>query len=192
MIEHVRGEITHVGLDHCVVEAGGLGYRIEATPALLSTLREGTSALIVTEFVVRQDAMLLYGFATADERRCFQLLQTVSGIGARTALSVLAVHSPDELRQAVAEENIAALQRVPGIGKKSASRIALELKDKIGPPTSAAPPQAKSAVDENVLAALTGLGWQEKQAHEAIVAVASEAATTAETLRQALRYLGKK
>lgn len=192
MIDHVRGEVTHVGLDHCVVEAAGVGYRIEATPALLSTLREGASALIVTEFVVRQDAMLLYGFATSDERRCFQLLQTVSGIGARTALSVLAVHSPDELRQAVANEDLTALQRVPGIGKKSASRIALELKDKIGAPIGQSPQVAETTVDENVLAALTGLGWNEKQAHEAIVAVADSNATTAETLRAALRYLGKK
>lgn len=169
-----------------------MGYRIEATPALLSTLREGASALIVTEFVVRQDAMLLYGFATADERRCFQLLQTVSGIGARTALSVLAVHSPEELRQAVATEDIKALQRVPGIGKKSASRIALELKDKIGAPLGSAPAATAPTVDDNVLAALTGLGWNEKQAHDAIVAVADQSATTAETLRAALRYLGKK
>ncbi|MDO5727472.1 MAG: Holliday junction branch migration protein RuvA [Bowdeniella nasicola] len=192
MIDHLCGEVTHVGLDYCVLEAGGVGYRIDATPQLLSTLREGARASVVTEFVVRQDAMLLYGFATTDERRCFQLLQTVSGIGARTALSVLAVHSPDELRLAVANEDLKALQRVPGIGKKSASRIALELKDKIGPPPTLSVTTPVQAIDENVLAALIGLGWNEKQAYAAIEAVTDTEATTPEILRAALRHLGKK
>lgn len=192
MIDHIRGMVVHVGLDHCVLEAGGFGMRIEATPALLASLREGQEALVVTEFVVRQDAMTLYGFHSRDERFCFQALQTVTGVGARTALAILAVHTPDELRTAIAQEDLAALQRVPGIGKKSASRMALELKDTIGPAPTTAPSAPAPAVDGAVVDALIGLGWNQSQAEAAVAAVADPSSTTAQLLRAALQYLGKK
>ncbi|MDO4606924.1 MAG: Holliday junction branch migration protein RuvA [Bowdeniella nasicola] len=192
MIDHIRGTVIHVGLDHCVVEAGGFGMRIEATPALLANLREGQEARVVTEFIVRQDAMMLFGFHSRDERFCFQALQTVTGVGARTALAVLAVHTPDELRTAIAAEDLAALQRVPGIGKKSASRMALELKDKIGPAPTTAPVTPAPALDGAVVDALIGLGWPQAQAEAAVAAVADPGASTAQLLRAALQYLGKK
>ncbi len=193
MIDHVRGQVSTIGLDHVVIDAGGFGMRIEATPATLAALRTGDEATVVTEFIVRQDAMLLYGFADDDERTCFRALQTVTGVGARTALAVLAVHNPDELRQAVATDDITALQKVPGIGKKSASRMVLELKDKLGAPCHEVPAASPvSQADPSVADALVGLGWQLKAAEAAVETVYQPGMTTAQILRAALQHLGGK
>ncbi|MDO5701307.1 MAG: Holliday junction branch migration protein RuvA [Bowdeniella nasicola] len=193
MIDQVRGTVIRVRLDHVVIDVGGIGMRLEATPATLATLREGQETCLVTEFVVRQDSMSLYAFATTDERECFLALQSVTGVGVRTALAVLAVHTPDELRRAVASEDLAALQKVPGIGKKSASRMVLELKDKLGAPSEDAAPVGPSVpVDATVVDALIGLGWQAKVAERAVRDVSAPGLSTAEVLRGALQHLGGK
>ena len=203
MIDHIEGIVTRVGLDHCVLDAGGFGMRIHATPQTLAGLREGETGRVVTEFIVRQDQMVLFGFAGDDERTCFQALQTVTGVGARTALAVLAVHSPDDMRRAVAGEDLAALQRVPGIGKKSAERLVLELKDKIlaagvDPAAPRTGPAVGAGMDDAVLGqvreALEGLGWSSRQADTALVAVTAgpdAPQEVAAVLRAALRELGR-
>ncbi len=132
MIASVRGRVLSIRLDAAVVEVGGVGLLVQATPATLAGLRVGGEAELATTLVVREDALTLFGFADADERAVFEIVQTVSGIGPRLALAMLAVHTPDGLRAAVAGQDLAALTRVPGIGRKGAQRIVLELADRLG------------------------------------------------------------
>ena len=126
------------GSDSAVVEVGGVGLLVHTTPGTAAGLRRGAEARLATTMVVREESLTLYGFADEDERAVFEQVQTVSGVGPRLALAMLAVHAPDALRQAVSTGDLAALTKVPGIGKKGAERIVLELRDKIGLPTGAA------------------------------------------------------
>ena len=206
MIASLTGTVSTVQLDRAVLEVGGVGYLVHATPATLATLRVGEAARLATSLVVREDSFTLFGFADDDERSVFETVQTVSGVGPRLALAMLAVHTPDALRRAVASADIAALVRVPGIGNKGAQRIALELGDKLGPPTGGDAPDAASgvaaprAVDDRrdqVVEALVGLGWNVKAADDAVSTVLAqagvdvvEAADVAGALRAALRVLG--
>ncbi len=197
MIASLSGRVVDVRLDGVVVEVGGVGLLAHATPATLAGLRRGAQADLATSLVVREDALTLYGFADADERDVFEAVQTVSGVGPRLALAMLAVHSPDALRQAVATEDLTALQRVPGIGRKGAQRIVLELGDRLGPPTSA--PGVTPPADDRratVVEALVGLGWATRAAEDAVRTVVPEDAGPVSVddvplvLRSALRVLG--
>ncbi|GAA4660846.1 MULTISPECIES: Holliday junction branch migration protein RuvA [Amycolatopsis] len=197
MISSVRGEVLSVGLDHVVVEVGGVGFAVQATPSTLATLRRGEEVRLHTALVVREDSLTLFGFADAESRELFTLLQTVSGIGPRLALAALAVLDPDKLRTALAEGNITVLTQVPGIGRKGAERLSLELRDKVAA-TGAAPgeaaPAAGAAVRAEVVEALTGLGFPAKQAEQAVekVLAAGEVSDTPGVLRAALTTLGRK
>ncbi|WP_344105016.1 Holliday junction branch migration protein RuvA [Myceligenerans crystallogenes] len=205
MIASLTGIVQHVTLDRVVLEVGGVGYLVHATPGTLAGLRVGDSASVATSMVVREDSMTLFGFADADERDVFEVVQTVSGVGPRLALAMVAVHTPESLRRIVATEDTAALTRVPGIGKKGAQRILLELGDKLGPPSGgeAVPPGEVSAMPASdagtvqVVEALTGLGWPVKAAEDAVAKVLAETGAevvapsdVANTLRAALRTLG--
>ena len=138
MIAAVRGEVLEIGLDHAVVEVGGVGLAVHATPATLARLRRGEQGRMATSLVVREDSLTLFGFADAEERDLFTLLQTVSGVGPRLALATLAVLDPDALRRALADGDATALTRVPGIGRKGAERMVLELRDKVVAPGAGA------------------------------------------------------
>ncbi|WP_454857071.1 Holliday junction branch migration protein RuvA [Promicromonospora soli] len=206
MIASLTGTVAHIGLDRAVVDVGGVGYLVHATPTTLAGLRVGETAGVATSMVVREDSMTLYGFGDPDERDVFEVVQTVSGVGPRLALAMLAVHTPDALRRAVAGEDLAALTRVPGIGKKGAQRIVLELADRLGPPSGVSTgsttgplvePAETSDHSERVVEALAGLGWPAKQADDAVAKVLADAGTdavaadeVASTLRAALRVLG--
>ena len=199
MIASVRGRVLDLRLDGVVVEVGGVGLLAHATPATLAGLRVGQEAALATSLVVREDALTLFGFADADEREVFETVQTVSGVGPRLALAMLAVHSPDALRRAVATEDLVALQRVPGIGKKGAQRIVLELGDRLGPAGSGPAEDASPAPADQrgtVVEALVGLGWNTRAAEDAVRAVVPddagpiERADVAAVLRAALRTLG--
>ena len=198
MIAFVRGPVAAVGIDSCVVEVGGIGLRLYCHPGTLAGLRPGEQATIATSMVVREDSLTLYGFADDDERNLFELLQTASGVGPRLAQAILAVLSPDQVRLAVATEDLAALVTVPGIGKKGAQRIVLELKDRIGAPSKApagrAPVPVQQEWREQVHAGLVGLGWSVKDADSAVAAVeplADEEQSVPVLLRAALRTLSK-
>ena len=172
MISSVRGEVLEVALDHVVIEAAGIGYRVNATPSTLATLRHGSEARLVTAMIVREDSQTLYGFVDGDTRDLFLTLLSVSGVGPRLAMATLAVHDAAALRQVLADSDVAALTRVPGIGKRGAERMVLELRDKIGPDrrVAAAPAVAGlngHAVRGPVVEALVGLGFAAKQAEEA-------------------------
>lgn len=195
MIASVRGRVLEVNLNGAVVEVGGVGLDVRCTPDTLSTLRTGHEVSMPTSLVVREDSLTLFGFADADEKELFELLQTASGVGAKTALTMLACLSPEILRTSIASEDVKTLTRVPGIGQKGAQRIILELKDRIGVVANA-PAAAKShAWEGQVHAGLVGLGWSTREADSAIAAVRDEATEPADIgalLRAALRTLGKR
>ena len=194
MIAAVRGEVLEIGLDHAVVEVGGAGLAVHATPATLARLRRGEQARLSTSLVVREDSLTLFGFADSEERELFTLLQTVSGVGPRLALATLAVLDPDALRRALADGDATALTRVPGIGRKGAERMVLELRDKVVAPAPApATPAAVGGPRDQVVDALLGLGFPAKAAEQAVDAVLAEntGADASAALRSALSRLGR-
>jgi Holliday junction DNA helicase RuvA len=198
VIASVRGRVLAVRLDAAVVEVGGVGLLVQATPATLAGLHPGHEAELSTSLVVREESLTLFGFADTDERDVFETLQTVSGIGPRLALAMLAVHTPEGLRSAVAAQDVTALTRVPGIGRKGAQRIVLELTDRLAPPSGAAAgvPAAASlgAGHDQVVEALVGLGWPQRAAADAVETVAADHEPNTEVavlLRAALRTLGR-
>jgi holliday junction DNA helicase RuvA len=212
MISHLDGTVSAVAPEGAVIEVGGVGLLVQCTPGTLATLRTGERARVATSLVVREDALTLYGFAADDERDVFELLQTASGVGPRLALAMLAVFTPDALRHAVAAEDITALIRVPGIGRKGAQRIVLELAGRLGSPgmtngqgrpaAAAAGLPGASPWRDQVRAGLVNLGWQARDADQAIAAVEADLAQAnagagdgrvdvAVMLRSALRKLSK-
>ena len=195
MIASVRGEVLDIGLDHVVIEAAGVGYKVMATPSTLATLHRGSEARLITAMIVREDSMTLYGFSDADARDLFLTLLGVSGVGPKIALATLAVYDALALRRALADGDVAALTRVPGIGKRGAERLVLELRDKIGPVTpSGAIALNGHSVRSPVVEALVGLGFAVKQAEEATDKVLANEpeATQSTALRAALAMLGNK
>jgi Holliday junction DNA helicase RuvA len=199
VIASVRGTVLTAALDRAVVEVGGVGLLVSLTPRTAATLRVGAEARLSTSLVVREDSLTLFGFGDAAEREIFELVQTVSGVGPRLALAMLAVLTPDELRRAVGDGNLVTLVKVPGIGRKGAERIVLELRDRIGPATGSAPAPAVTRVAPwrgQVRDALVGLGWSIKQADDAVESVSGDAAVidgaepdVSALLRAALREL---
>jgi Holliday junction DNA helicase RuvA len=180
VIASVTGRVAAIAPDGVVVEVGGVGLLTHCTPGTLATLKVGEQARLATSLVVREESLTLYGFATDDERTVFELLQTASGVGPKLALAMLAVHSPQALRVAVAAADLKALTRVPGIGQKGAQRIVLELKDRLGTPEEA----VNAALNggrrvalwrDQVHSGLVGLGYSGKDADEAIAEVEPEA-----------------
>jgi Holliday junction DNA helicase RuvA len=207
MIAHLRGTVAGIAPDGAVIEVGGVGMRVQCTPGTLATLKPGEHAQVATSLVVREDSLTLYGFGSDDERNVFELLQTASGVGPRLALAMLAVHSPDALRRAVATEDLGTLTMVPGIGKKGAERIVLELRDRLGPPgdsgdglPSGRAPQRAPQWRDQVQSGLVNLGWPVRDADAAIaaleedgtIAVGQGAVDVATVLRAALRKLSKR
>ena len=202
MIAHLNGTVAGISPDGAVIDVGGVGLRVQCTPDTLASLKQGERARVATSLVVREDSLTLFGFGSEDERNVFELLQTASGVGPRLALAMLAVHSPDALRRAVAAEDLNALIMVPGIGKKGAERIVLELRDRLGAPgdhagNGGAPARAAavSSWRDQVQSGLTNLGWSARDADAAIAAVEAEsddqAPDVATALRAALRKLSK-
>jgi Holliday junction DNA helicase RuvA len=207
MIHSVRGPVLAVGLDHAVIEVGGVGLAVHATPATLATLRRGEQAQLATALIVREDSLTLYGFADTETSELFGLLQTVTGVGPRLALATLAVLDPDALRQALADGDLKMLTRVPGIGRKGAERLVVELRDKVaavpsaGAGADAGPAAAGSAGPapsgrDHVVEALVGLGFAARQAEQTVDAVLAETngdghLDTSAALRAALNRLGR-
>jgi Holliday junction DNA helicase RuvA len=202
VIAFVRGTVADVTLDSVVLEVGGVGLELHCTPPTLATLHVGSQTTLPTSMVVREESLTLFGFLDDDEKSVFELLQTSSGVGPKLAQAMLAVLTPGELRRAVAGEDVKALTSVPGIGQKGAQRIILELKDRIGVPSTVGAGRTaptRSAQDSwrgQVHAGLVGLGWSGKEADRAVEAVAPEAEhadgaapDVAALLRAALRSL---
>ena len=201
MISFLRGTVAHVGLSTAVIDLNGAGMSVHATPQTLSKLRTGEEGKLFTSLIVREDSLTLFGFASDDEREVFDVLLSVSGVGPRLALAVLAVHDPEAIRVAAHTGDSKTFTKVPGIGPKVAGRIVLELAGKLvphGTPAAAAPAaSAESVWKPQVVAAMTSLGWSEKDATGSIdKALAdtpdlAEQGNVAEILRTTLRWLGQ-
>ena len=214
MIAHLDGTVTTVAPEGAVIDVGGVGLLVQCSPGTLAGLRAGERAKVATSLVVREDALTLYGFATDDERNTFELLQTASGIGPRLALAMLGTFNPDGLRSAVAAADVTALTAVPGIGRKGAQRIVLELAGRLGAPGDgglAVPGQALATGGQpgwrdQVRTGLVNLGWPARDAEQAIAAIEPELTASSSSdpdsapgaadvdvavaLRAALRVLG--
>lgn len=195
MIAQLHGTVAAVGATWVVVDVAGFGMRALCTPVTASAQRLGNETTLYTSLVVREDSLTLYGFAGADERDSFELVQTASGIGPKIALAVLATLGPDDLRTAIAGGNVAALTRVPGIGAKGAQRLILELKDKVGQLAVAGQQGTlASSWRDQVKSGLEGLGWSTRDAESACDRVAGLAETetsVAVLMRAALQSLAK-
>ena len=196
MIASVQGQVVSVGADGAVVEVGGVGLFVSCTPATIARLRVGERAQLATSLVVREDSLTLYGFADDDERTVFELLQTASGVGPRLAQAILAVHGPSAIRRAIAADDIAALTLVPGIGRKGAQRIMLELKDRLGAfdADEFTPPAMTATLPWRVQVrdALTSLGYTQHEADQALAQLADPPADGVDItalLRAALQVL---
>lgn len=177
MIAFVRGSIVATGPDHVIVDIGPLGVQVQCTPATALSFAVGEHAQLHTTMVVREDSWTLFGFTDHDERAVFEQVQTVSGIGPRIALALLGTLTPDELRAAVATGNEVALMKVPGIGKKGAQRLILELRDRLGPATTSTSMRTvapTSGWQGSVQAALISLGWSAKEADAAVTSLDPE------------------
>jgi holliday junction DNA helicase RuvA len=200
MIAHLDGVVSAVAPEGAVIDVGGVGLLVQCSPATLAGLRQGERAKVCTSLIVREDALTLYGFGSEDERNTFELLQTASGIGPRLALAMLATFSPDGLRQAVAASDVTALTRVPGIGRKGAQRIVLELAGRLGSPGDGAAVVSARTGEvtwrDQVRTGLVNLGWQSRDADAAIAAIEPDEADgevdVAGALRAALRVLGRR
>lgn len=199
MIASVTGQVQRLRLDAAVLGVGGVGLLVHASPRTLAGLGQGQTVTLATSLVVREESLTLFGFTDDDERATFETLQTVSGIGPRLALAMLAVHEPEALRRAVATDDLAALRAVPGVGLKGAQRLALELKGKLGPPAAGQGQVERPGPDDEgwrgqVRDALVGLGWAAKAADDAVAKVApapGEAVDVPAVLRAALQRLGR-
>ena len=199
MIASLRGEVVAIELDHAVIECAGVGYKFLATPPTLGSLRRGEESRVLTSLAVKEDAMTLYGFTSAEERAMFSTLQVVSGLGPKLALAALSVLEAGELAAAIQAGEVKKLQSIPGVGKRMAERMALELKDKVqshikeAPATNASIPAASGPVLDEVTEALVGLGFNEKSVVPVVEAVLAEnsQADNAVVLRQSLARLGR-
>ncbi|WP_045732528.1 Holliday junction branch migration protein RuvA [Pseudarthrobacter chlorophenolicus] len=200
MISFLRGTVAHVGLSTAVIDLNGAGMSVYATPLTLSRLHVGEEGKVFTSLIVREDSMTLFGFADDDEREVFEVLLSVSGVGPRLALAVLAVHEPEAIRVAAHTGDNKTFTKVPGIGPKVAGRIVLELAGKLvphGTAPAAATTAAEASWKPQVVAAMTSLGWSEKDASASIdKALADEPEVSfrgnvPEILRTTLRWLGQ-
>ena len=202
MIAFVRGTVAGVTLTSAVLEVGGVGLELMCAPGTLATLRTGHEATLPTSMVVREDSLTLFGFLDDDEKTCFELLQTASGVGPKLAQAMLAVLAPDDLRAAVAQEDVKTLTKVPGIGQKGAQRIILELRDRLGAPVGGGHAATRTGVAvsgapwrDQVHQGLVGLGWSAKEAERAVDEVADQAdgptPDVGALLRAALQMLRK-
>ncbi len=189
MIAFIQGTVAEVGEDHLVIQVGGVGVQVHVPRPLAAQTSVGEARFLHTHLVVREDALTLYGFETAEARRYFTLLLSVNGIGPRLALAALSTLSPEAIRRAVFHEQAEVFRRVPGVGKKTAQRILLHLQDKLPAQEGLEVVAQVADADAEVLDALVALGYSVVEAQAAIQAIPREAPQDVETrLRLALQY----
>ncbi|MGI8665729.1 MAG: Holliday junction branch migration protein RuvA [Jatrophihabitans sp.] len=200
MIASVHGRVAALGPDGAVIEVGGVGLAVSCSPGTLARLRVGESARLATSLVVREDSLTLYGFSDDDERGLFELLQTANGVGPKLAQTILGVLPPREVRRAIATSDYPTLVRVPGIGRKGAEKIVVELRDRIGAIDGSGAASQLAGVTaiapwkDQVLHALAGLGFTGREATEAIDLVSADSADNPEVaviLRRTIQLLGR-
>lgn len=189
MIAQIRGRVVLRDTDEVVVEVGGIGISVVVTARTAAGLEVGEECLLTTHLVVREDSLTLFGFADVGEREIFRTVQTVSGVGPRLALTMLATLTADQIRDAIAHEDVGALMSVSGVGRKGAQRLIVDLKDRLGASTTASDaviPTGQSWRGQ-VTGALTGLGWSAAEAQEAVQAVGQRPDSVQLPVPEALR-----
>ena len=191
MIGSVRGPVTHVGIDHVLVELGGIGYRVVVSPANLARLRPGSEAHLFTHHLVREDQQALFGFAKVEELAFFELLMTVSGVGPRLALAITAAHPVTKLQLAIVGDDVDVFTSVSGVGRKTAQRVILELKEKVHAAGIAAGSGGGAAADSDVVAALESRGYTATEARRAAGAVAGSEGGLDARIKAALQELSR-
>jgi Holliday junction DNA helicase RuvA len=191
MIAIVEGRARARTHDALIIDVGGIGLRVACTQPTLASARVGEPILLHTHLVVREDELALIGFASEEELGLFEKLIGVSGIGPKLGLAVLSSMAPDTLRLAISQEQPDMLARVPGIGKRTAQKIVLELKDKIGPVEVAEGLAALTEADAAVIDALTALGYSIVEAQRAVQALPRDVTDVEERLRRALASFGR-
>lgn len=193
MIALLTGTVEHIGLDEVTVVNGGIGWAVKVTPPTAHSLIRGNEVTLHIVMDVKEDAIALFGFLTRDEKDVFTVIRTVSGVGPRIALAALAVLTPDQLRDALAQKDSAQIRKIPGVGPKLADRIVLEIGNKLGPAAHAedVPSEPDSdEVTEEVTAALVQLGWTQAIARKAVNSLAGQGMGASDLLRASLIKLG--
>jgi len=201
MIGYLKGTVTHLFPDHCFLDVQGVGYRVFFPASTRQHLAAGAAVTLFTHLGVREDALLLYGFLTADEYELFQHLITITGVGPKVALGVLSAISPADFRLAVGQSNAALLTRIPGIGKKTAERLILELKDKFGLPEAFAPAAASrepfggqppSDARREALQALISLGYSQGEIAPVLQKIPSDDRPAEELIKLVLKEFARR
>lgn len=200
MIGYLKGTVTHLYNEYCFIDVQGVGYRVFISAATRQELSLNAAVTLFTYLNVREDALLLYGFHNQEEYDLFQHLIAITGVGPKVALGVLSAISPAEFCAAVSQKNAALLTRIPGIGKKTAERMILELKDKLGMPEGAALPAGRDTLGRGVpqdslqeaLAALVALGYSQGEAAAAVSRVNAEGLPVQELIKLALKELSRR
>ncbi|MBM3260866.1 Holliday junction branch migration protein RuvA [Candidatus Kaiserbacteria bacterium] len=190
MIGCIEGEVRAIRATYCIVMCGGVGYKVFATKEALARLENGSIASFWAHLAVREDVLDLYGFSQEEELRFFDLLLSVSGIGPRSALNILDIAPIETLRSAIVTGNAGYLTSVSGIGKKTAEKIILELRDKVGLATEGSSETVSGDVD--TLEALRALGYSTQEARDALRKVPPDITHSNDRLREALRLLGSR
>jgi len=170
MIASLTGVVKSVTAQSAVIEVGGVGILVQLTSRYGASLLVGRAASLHTTLLVREDSLTLFGFESIEERAVFELLQTVTGIGPKVAQSALSIYESQEIQRAIAQENSGLLEKIPGLGKKGAARLVLELKDKVSATTGSLP-SIKSEWRDQLLEALTGLGFTSRESGDAVESV---------------------
>ena len=195
MISSLRGPVLEIRLDSLVIGVGGVGMTVMCSPDTISQARTDQEITLFTSLIVREDSLTLFGFANSENREMFEVVQGVSGFGPKLAFTILSSLPADELRTAIGNEDVARLKQTPGVGAKGAQRLVLELKDRIGTPSSGANRSSSKEAQWQIQVeqGLLGLGWSPRDAQRAITAVIEEGVTdsqaTPELLRRALQIL---
>jgi Holliday junction DNA helicase RuvA len=192
MISHVRGTVLEVAEKYAVVEVGGLGYKVYCAVDTLAALRAGSETALHTYLAVREDALDLYGFPTSEEKGFFELLISVSGIGPRGALGILSVTTVDTLKKAIGTGDTSYLTKVSGIGRKTAEKVVLELRDKLRANVDQKETHHELRAESDVIEALKALGYSQNEARDALKAVADEHVGANARIKEALKILGGK
>ena len=194
MIAQIHGQVLETRLDSLVVSIGGVGLSVMCSPDTIAGAQVGKTIALHTSLVVREDSLTLFGFTSAQSRELFELIQSVSGFGPRLAFTIISTMEPEALRDAIASEDVGRLTKTPGVGTKGASRLILELKDRIGV-SKLSGQTTGDAWQTQVEQALIGLGWSAKDAQSAVLTVSTnyDATTSSipELLKFALQELGK-
>ena len=192
MISRISGTVVELNEKYAVIDTGGLGYKVSCSSDTLARLREGHAASLHTYLAVREDALDLYGFSTGSDRAFFELLLSISGIGPKSALGILSMTTVESLTQAIGTGDTSYLTKVSGIGRKTAEKIVLELRDKLRANVNMKEGASSLRAESDVIEALKALGYSQNEARDALKELPDSIVGTNARIKEALKMLGQK